>query len=654
MSSIKEYVRQLHAVYRNSLHEDSPVADPPDGNRIRLPLHKHQKTVLAKMSALEAASTTGNFVENETIFSNYGILGDAVGAGKSLMILSHIARLDAGEAPHPTATQTVHSHSSAPFFSIRTTKHTDLSECGNLIIVPHTLFRQWSDYIKKQTNLEAFCVGRATDVNADTFLAKVQKAPVVLVSNTLLKLFVPEMNDRGLRWKRVFVDEADTIHMPGMTASRFPVARFYWFITASWINLLFPNMCLYLDKNYINTQILTNATYAHMHPHFRSFTNTNNYYAYVTHHVKSWSLLRDLISVSHPLRSYQVIKCTDEFIQHSIQLPPLHRSVIWCQAPVSHRVVQGIVTNSIQQMLHAGDTTAALEQLGVKGQTSKELIDAVTKSLRTDLDNLQKTYDFRASLTYHTPRAKEEALAAWADKIAKKKESIKSLEERVANLASEMCPICYDDPVEPLVTPCCSHVFCGACILLSMARNPECPLCRAKISPKACTKLLRADASGNTIVDAGAAAGNPAELEKKPQALLRLLRENPNGRFLIFSRYDNPFDTIETAIEGMGLVVKQLKGNKDAIASTLKAFDSGAIRCLLLNSRFAGSGLNIIGATHVVLLHAMTHEEEKQILGRAYRMGRKGPLHFVKLLNKEEESYTEAAEATAAAPAGTD
>jgi SNF2 family DNA or RNA helicase len=643
MSSAKEYVRQMYQVHRNSLHEDSPTSNAPDGNLIRLPLHKHQKTVLAKMEQLEAASVSGTSVENEVVFSRYGILGDAVGAGKSLMVLSHIARLVAGNAPHPATAQTIHSHSTAALFSIRKTTHEDLSECNNLIIVPHTLFRQWSDYIKKQTSLEAFCISRATDINIDTFLNKIQKAHVILVSNTLMKSFLTETSNHGLRWKRVFLDEADTIHLPGITVNRFPVARFYWLITASWINLLFPGQTLYMDKNYITTHILPNPGYKMFHNHFRSFLNTSNYYAYISHYVKSHSLLRDLLSVSHPLRSYQVVKCTDEFIQHSIQLPPLIRSVIWCKAPISHRVVQGIVTANIQQMLHAGDTPAALEQLGVKGQTSKELVDAVTKSLRVELENLKKTYTFRASLTYHTPRAKEEALAAWADKIQRKKDSIKALEERITNLGSEMCPICYDDPAEPLVTPCCSRVFCAACVLLSMARNPECPLCRAKISPKQCTKLLQTDLSANTIVDAGTEA--PAEeMEKKPQTLLRLMRENPQGRFLIFSRYDNPFDTIETAIEGMGIVVKQLKGNKDAIAATIKSFDSGAIRCLLLNSRFAGSGLNIVGATHVVLLHAMTHEEEKQILGRAYRMGRKGPLHFVKLLNKDEESYTEVSE----------
>jgi hypothetical protein len=45
-------------------------------------------------------------------------------------------------------------------------------------------------------------------------------------------------------------------------------------------------------------------------------------------------------------------------------------------------------------------------------------------------------------------------------------------------------------------------------------------------------------------------------------------------------------------------------------------------------------------ATYVILWHAMRHEEEKQILGRAYRMGRDKPLHFVKhhILMKIETS----------------
>jgi hypothetical protein len=108
----------------------------------------------------------------------------------------------------------------------------------------------------------------------------------------------------------------------------------------------------------------------------------------------------------------------------------------------------------------------------------------------------------------------------------------------------------------------------------------------------------------------------------------------------VFSRYDNPFTAIEEAVTGLGVTVRQLKGTKDGIASTLRQFQTGDVRCLLLNSHYAGSGLNITAATHVVLLHAMTHEEEKQILGRAYRMGRTEPLHFIKLLHQNEMPVT--------------
>jgi SNF2 family DNA or RNA helicase len=86
----------------------------------------------------------------------------------------------------------------------------------------------------------------------------------------------------------------------------------------------------------------------------------------------------------------------------------------------------------------------------------------------------------------------------------------------------------------------------------------------------------------------------------------------------------------------MGIRVKMLRGNKDAIAATLRGFQAGQTRCLLLNSRYAGAGLNITAASHVILLHAMTHEEEKQILGRAYRLGRTEPLQLIKLLHEGE------------------
>jgi len=57
---------------------------------------------------------------------------------------------------------------------------------------------------------------------------------------------------------------------------------------------------------------------------------------------------------------------------------------------------------------------------------------------------------------------------------------------------------------------------------------------------------------------------------------------------------------------------------------------------LFLNSRHVGAGFNITCASDVFLFHKMSSEMEKQIIGRAYRMGRKAPLNVHHLLHNNE------------------
>jgi SNF2 family DNA or RNA helicase len=633
MSSVKEYIRHLHTVHVNALTEDCPAVEPPTGT-LKLPLHLHQKIALKKMEDLEYSLTNGLELKNERMFSNYAILGDSVGAGKSLMVLAHIARLN--QIHQVQNHNSILSSSSSNIFSIVKKAYTDISEAGSLIVVPHTLFRQWSDYITKQTNLKHFCIARVSQIDADDFYRNLFDADVVLISNTIIKSFFPKIHKGSIRWKRLFIDEADTIHIT--STNTMPPARFYWFITASWLNLVYIHHSLYLDRLYIENNIFNAATlYPHLQDHFKSRINKDVYYITESFNIKSYSFLKDIITNSHINRSNIIVSCSKELIEKSISLPPLHRQIIWCRASYTHQIIKDAVSADIQQMLHAGDTTAALESLGVKGQDTKSLIEAVTVSVKKELVRLEKTYAFKESMEYSTPQAKEVALKSLKEKIEKTQASIKGIEDRIMNFETEVCPICYEEPNDHLITPCCSRVFCAACLLLSIAHNPECPLCRTGIHPSRCTKLLL---KGNTIEPKSPEAD---QLPKKHDALLRLLRENPQGRFLIFSRYDNPFNAIEKSIEELCINVSYLKGSKDMISSTLRAFGKGEIQCLLLNSQFAGAGLNITSATHVVLLHAMTHEEEKQILGRSYRLGRNGPLNFIKLLNKDEDNYSEGA-----------
>jgi quinol-cytochrome oxidoreductase complex cytochrome b subunit len=105
----------------------------------------------------------------------------------------------------------------------------------------------------------------------------------------------------------------------------------------------------------------------------------------------------------------------------------------------------------------------------------------------------------------------------------------------------------------------------------------------------------------------------------------------------VFSRYDNPLLQVAAELEAIGIKdVREVKGPKDVIQATLSSFQKGTLRCLLLNSIHAGAGLTITAATHIILLHSMNIEEEKQIVGRAYRLGRKEPLHVYKLVHPNE------------------
>jgi hypothetical protein len=629
----------MRDVYTHSIPTTAAHADLPSGT-LKVGLRAHQQAVLQRMADHEQQLLSGMDCSGARLFSNYGILGDSVGAGKSLMILGHIARLST--LPPLKSYSTLGSGGSRNTFSITQQSYKDISEAGCLIIVPHTLFRQWAGYIKTQTNLSAMLLDKASSFQAENFARDIMAAQVVLVSNTLYKTLSAWTHEHTIRWTRAFIDEADTIHLVSTCVT--PVARFTWLVTASWMNLLFPNTSHHLSTISLNSLVISKgAPYSGLRSHFEGAIGKgpNAHYNFFHWAVTSSNFLRNILDDSNTLRGRLVVRCTDDFIKESISLPILHRRVVLCKQAIAQQIVSSVVSAEVAELLHAGDISGAIAALGVKSETELTLVEAVTKNLKKELERLRATRTFKASMEYATAGAKEAALATLDQKIKQAEESIKSVEERI-QAADESCPICYDDVQDPLVTPCCSRGFCAQCILTCLARQAACPMCRAAIAPNKLVKVLRASAAStdqNAIVSAGE-EGPPGTLPKKHEALMQIFKENPEGRFLVFSRYDNPFIEVEQRLASLGMKVRQLKGNKDAIAATLRGFQGGDTRCLLLNAHHAGSGLNITAATHVILLHAMTHEEEKQILGRAYRMGRTEPLHFIKLLHESEQAST--------------
>jgi len=530
---------------------------------------------------------------------------------------------------------TLDSQSSSHIYSLYTsTLNPNQREIGCLIVVPHTLYRQWQTYMKEQTSLKCLGIQTKKIVEGDGIAQKIREADVVLVSNTLYGNLQTIVKENYFYWKRVFYDEADTLHIPSTRIS--PETRFTWLISASWSNLLFPNQSIYITSNTL-TEVLNRPSY-NIQPECKDLlrnalqNSQHGSYTYMRHYMVSASFFREFVHTNNQLRGRLVLRCSEDFVKESITLPPITISNITCRPSILQQVVAHAIPANVRSLLHAGDVQGALQELGVKSEEPKSLVQAVTENRYKELDRLKKTYDFKASLEYATPLAKENALKSLKDKIKSLEEQIKQLKDRVENYKEEMCPICFDEPQAPTMTPCCSRLFCAGCILTSLTRQTTCPLCRAQIHASGLRGLATAPIKKNEIVNPNE---GPQPL-KKTEQLLELIRQKPNGKFLVFSRFDNPFLQLTSEIEGLQISVKQVKGNKDVIAATLKSFEAGKTTVLLLNSLEAGAGMNITSASDVILLHAMTHEEEKQILGRAYRMGRKDPLHVSRLLHPEE------------------
>lgn len=608
----------LHEVSQPSLEEQSP------NTYIKVPLRTHQKAIVEKMGEYEKNLTKGWDVSGNTLFSSYAILGDGVGVGKSLMVLSHISNLKTKASIIHSIPNIALPHSKY-FYSVRQSPVTDLSQAAPIIIVPHSLFRQWSTYIKEQTKFKPLCLAMKKQLE-DKLLEKIFTTDLILISNTLL----PYLNTKipkHVQFQRVFIDEADSIRI---TKDKYLKTPFTWFITASWPNLLFFQHSLFCYTSFVRNYIPTSRFHPELKEQYLTNGQTSNVWFQQYFPVVAANYFREMLDTPHPLRGHLVLKCSRDFIRESISLPPLYRMNILCTPSITQQIVGDSIAPEIRSLLHAGDIQSALQHLGVREEQPLTLIQAVSENRLRELDRLKKTYEFKASIEYHTPQAKEAALANLKVKISHLEEQVKTIRERIENFQQEICPICFDEPQSAVLTPCCSRIFCAACILNSLARSLTCPLCRAGTHPSH-LRHITTSAVQNTQVEES--KNKPL---KKRDALLNILRENPNGRFLIFSRYDNPFVQIEHEITSMNIKVRQVKGNKDAIQATLNSFAKGETQCLLLNSQHAGAGLTITAATHVILLHAMNIEEEKQIIGRAYRLGREKPLTLFRLLHPEE------------------
>jgi hypothetical protein len=122
--------------------------------------------------------------------------------------------------------------------------------------------------------------------------------------------------------------------------------------------------------------------------------------------------------------------------------------------------------------------------------------------------------------------------------------------------------------------------------------------------------------------------------------ILPQIKANPDQRWLICNDFFGSLAATFDILQAAGIKCAMLDGgNARKLQETLDGYKKGDTQVLLLNAKIETVGMNLENTTHLLFMHATRPEMVSQVVGRAHRYGRKGPLHILGLFNKGEEAF---------------
>ena len=451
---------------------------------------------------------------------------------------------------------------------------------------------------------------------------------------------IPEYEHRisGYYFQRVVVDEVDSITIP-----RFPYiySKQIWYISSSINNIIYP----YGRKIY---------------------NHSTGTYKVISSGISGTGFLKDIIVSIFRNMSYNtnirlgvfrglftIVRNNNNFIQHSIHIPEPIVNFLKCFTPPHIHIIKHAIDKEALKAFNAGDHKKAIEILGCKGGTEKDLIDQITKKLKDkqkilkDKISIKTTYQelcsqkitsiktllenpdldilttslYQNELDENKKNVKNCKLVIKnsKDQIISLTQKIKGIEERLGNVGEKQCPICYCPFEKPGVTPCCNNIFCIECITMALSTSKACPLCRKNIKIQDVNLIINTPQETNSVKA-------ERKLLTKLENLVKILKDKPAKRFMIFSEFDESLRQIKSELEKIDIVYSNIKGASASIKNIITKFKDGEFRVLLLNAKHFGAGLNLQFTDEIIIFHRMSKDLECQVIGRAQRLGRTDPL----------------------------
>jgi SNF2 family DNA or RNA helicase len=439
-----------------------------------------------------------------------------------------------------------------------------------LILVNQSIVSQWVEEFE-HTDLKVCTVTTRRLVESTV----AEDHDVIIITPTMFNRFIERYHN--MYWKRFIFDEPGHVRVPAMMTVN---AGFMWFVTAT------PRSIISYHRS-----CRTSFMY-----HLIDGAN--------------WYIFENKLE-------WVTIKNPDEFILQSYKMPPTHHTYYECYSTL-FRALNGMVSDRIIAMIDANNIDGAIQALG--GKKTDNITDLVKNRKLQELDEIE------SKIRIYTMRDDEKRLEKWRNQEVRVNNQIKELDRRFEDILSEDCNICYGKLCSPVMEPACQNIFCAKCLLRWMNENASCPMCRNEVKTAELVYITQESSEEKKE--------KIEEPPTKENTIINIIKKNPEGKFIVFSSFNETFNTIINLLKINDISYIEVKGAIKTMAKRIKQFKAGKIQVIFLNSKYNGSGLNLQEATDVIVYHKMSDDLLQQVLGRPNRIGRTEPLQVHHLIYK--------------------
>ncbi|CAL8284691.1 unnamed protein product [Lota lota] len=219
----------------------------------------------------------------------------------------------------------------------------------------------------------------------------------------------------------------------------------------------------------------------------------------------------------------------------------------------------------------------------------------------------------------------------------------KSQDKETEGLNPEPCPICARPLAQEWAVLTCGHCFCNECIAIIVEqysstvqrrRAIKCAICRQTTEHAEISYVFTCQASSRDQ-DIPVKGSHSTKVEAVVRTLKKIQLTDPGAKCLVFSMWQCVLDIISKALFDNTMEFSQINGIHK-FQENLSSFKyEEKINILLLPLHTGSNGLNIIEATHVLLVEPILNPaHELQAIGRVHRIGQTKPTFVHRFLIK--------------------